>query len=196
MPWFVPQVGNHCYKEFPLELPYVYDRSLASSDTPAENKWHSHEICFPNHDIMNAFLISSLGGINITQVMVAAVLTLTPPGKEAEWIQSHYQEPNPAHAARSTLSCADFRNSSLRYAMARYWLSSLTSPEIGHGRFSSDVTLTLNTIECKFKHHEGNSFSLPPSIIPNPREAPLQGVPHAVQRSAPHPNSLPTWPLS
>jgi hypothetical protein len=164
--------------------------------TPAENEGQCYERCCPNHDTTNAFLISRLGGINITQFVVAAVLTLTPPGNEAEWIRRHCQNLNPVHAARSTRSCAGIRNSILLCAIVRYWLSSLTSSEIGHGHFTSNDTLTLITNECKFKHHEGNSFSIPPSIISNPPEAPLQGVPHAVQRSAPHPNSLPTWPLS
>jgi len=43
---------------------------------PAENEGHSCELCSPNHDTMNAFLISRLGGIDITQFVVAAVLTL------------------------------------------------------------------------------------------------------------------------
>jgi hypothetical protein len=88
--------------------------------TPAENEGQSYELCFPNHDTMNAFLISRLGGIYITQFVVSVVLTLTPPGYEAEWIHSHCQKMNPVHAARSTLSCADIRNSSLLYAIARY----------------------------------------------------------------------------
>ena len=164
--------------------------------TSAENEGQSYERCFPNHDTMNAFLICRIGGINITQFVVVAVLTLTPPRYVAEWIHNHCQKLNPAPAAWSTLSCSDIRNSILLYAIARYWLSSLTSPEIGHGHFTSNVTLTLITIECKYKHHEGNSFSIPPSIISHPPEATLQGVPHAVQRSGPHPNRLPTRPLS
>jgi hypothetical protein len=88
--------------------------------TPVENEGQSYELCFPNHDTTKDFLISRLGGSNVTLFVVAAVLTLTPPGYVAEWIHSHCQKLNPVHAARSTLSCAGIRNWSLLYAIARY----------------------------------------------------------------------------
>lgn len=82
--------------------------------TPAENEGQSYELCFPNQDTMNDFLISRRGGTNITQFVVAVVLTLTTAGYEAEWINSPCQKMNPVHAARSTMSCAGISNSSLQ----------------------------------------------------------------------------------